>query len=218
MRDTLLIALACLLLPAAASAQDAPRFGIVMGFPAQVGALWNVSGRLALRPQIDWTRGATESTTTTTGIVSFPVTGPIVTATTTTTTSSSNWNIGTGVSALIYLTPHDALRTYVAPGFTYSRSTSTTQSTTTRTDVDILPLPPTTAVSPTTTHGSNYTTTALFGAQYTLGTRFGVFGELGLAYVHSGDVPTFSVGSIIQRDASNWSVGVRSGVGVILFF
>src|SRR5262252_8279767 len=177
MRHTLLIALAaCLLLPAGASAQDTPRFGIVMGFPAAVGILWNVSDRVALRPMIDWSRSSSESTTTISGLPPG-----IPTITTTTTTNISGWNLGAGVSALFYLTKADALRTYVSPGFSYARGSSTIDTTVTGSRGLPTPLP----TGPVTTRSSNYTTFGAFGAQYTLGQRFGIFGELGLSYVHS---------------------------------
>jgi hypothetical protein len=215
MRRTVLFALALSVVTCrAAAAQDTPRLGIVMGYPAQLGVLWTVSDRVALRPQIDASRGASESTTTTNTIVGI---AGLPTISTTTVSSSSNWSVGTGVAALIYLSRRDALRTYVAPGFTYSRSSSTVQSTVTISS-SVIPVPPISSGGPTTTHASNYTTTGAFGAQYTLATHFGLFGELGLAYVHSGELPTFAVGTIAQRDASNWSLAMRSGVGVMLFF
>ena len=214
MRRILLLGAAVLaLVPRAAAAQDTPALGLVMGYPAQVGILWKVSDRVALRPAIDWSRSESDSTTTTTTILGVP---SIPSITTTTTSASSNWSVGAGVSALIYLSTREALRTYVAPGFAYSRTSTTIQSTGTI-NSGTIPIPPT-IIGPTAQHASTYTTTGVFGAQYTLAARFGLFGELGLGYVHSGEVPVFSVGSIVQRDASNWSLAVRSGVGVILFF
>jgi len=74
-----------LLLPAVAAAQDTPRIGLVMGYPAQVGVLWTVAARLAIRPEVNWTRTTTETVSTATV---FNGTG--VTTTSVTTTSHSN--------------------------------------------------------------------------------------------------------------------------------
>ena len=45
-----------------------------------------------------------------------------------------------------------------------------------------------------------------------------LFGELGLNYSHSGNRSPSSISSISQSDQKSWSLGVRSGVGVILYF
>jgi hypothetical protein len=215
-RVAVLLIAAVFAVPSFSSAQDTPRFGVVMGYPAAVGVLWNVADRLAVRPQLTISKGSGESTTTTTLPTGLP---SIPSFTTTTTSSSSSWSAGVGVSALVYLTKGEALRTYVCPGFTYSRSSTTIESTVISQLPPRLPTPqPTTTPSRTVVRSSNYTTTGSFGAQYALGTRFGLFGELGLDYVHSGEVPNVVPSSTTLPDASNWSLGVRSGVGVILFF
>jgi hypothetical protein len=49
-----------------------------------------------------------------------------------------------------------------------------------------------------------------FGAQYGLGKRFALFGELGFSYDHQDtDTPT------TKGHSSNW--GLRSGVGVVFY-
>jgi len=187
-----------------------------MGYPAQIGMLWNMSDRVGIRPQIDWTRSSSESSTTIVTVVPIPGAPAI---TNTTTTSTQGWNLGIGAAALIYLVRDGALSTYLAPGFTYSRSTTTISGTS---SIAGDRLPPSSTIAPTTTHSSNYTTSGVFGAQYTLATRFGLFGEVGVGYIHSGALPNLSAlgssNSTVQHDGSNWSVGIRSGVGVILFF
>src|SRR3954453_14114212 len=114
MRCAVLIVTTLLLLPRAAAAQDTPRFGIVMGYPAQAGVLWRVVDRVAIRPEGNWTRSTVESTAT-----SAIFHGTRGTQRGVTTTSDSN-AIGTGVTSLIYVSKRDALRTYVAPRVTYS--------------------------------------------------------------------------------------------------
>jgi len=212
-RIVLLAVFALLVRPDASAAQDTPRFGVVMGYPAQVALLWKVSDRLAVRPEINWSRSSLESTTTTT---LPPLLGAIPIPPTTTTTTSGGWQVGIGLSGLLYLSKGDALRTYVSPRFGYSRTSSTT-------DLGIYypiaysPVPPI-AGGPTTTTTSSYAAAGSIGAQYELGKRFGVFGELGLSYSHSGDRSPSSISPFFQSDQTSWSLGVRSGVGVILFF
>src|SRR5436190_13037188 len=91
---------AMIALPRFASAQDTPRFGIVMGYPAQAGVLWNVSSRFAVRPEINWTRSASETTTTTYPIVFTDPT--IVPIGFTSTSKVDGWQVGVGISGLLY--------------------------------------------------------------------------------------------------------------------
>jgi len=108
------------------------------------------------------------------------------------------WSLGTGVSALFYSAAHDNLRTYVSPRFSYTR---------THGDSNI-----------TTTTATSYSVAGMFGAQYSLGRRFGVFGEIGVGYARqTGSTATELVG--LTRVASHSdSIGTRSGVGVVLYF
>ena len=209
MQRIVLFAVATLfVMPGFSSAQDAPRFGVVMGYPAAVGLLWNVSSRVAVRPEINWSRSASETTTTTDPIV---FTGTIVVPTTfTSTTKADGWQVGVGISGLLYLSKGDALRTYVSPRFTYTRSSTTIDSGVRST---LLPVPS----GPVTTVITNYGAAGSLGAQYALAKRFGVFGELGLGYTHTGD-QTPSPVSFLNSSTSGWTLALRSGVGVILFF
>src|SRR3954463_410790 len=106
MRQTLFSALitALTLTPRAAAAQDTPRVGIVMGYPAQVGVLWTVAEKLAIRPELSWTTSSSETPST------FTSFGPGGTTTTVSTSTSDSTTIGIGVSALLYLSTRDALR------------------------------------------------------------------------------------------------------------
>jgi hypothetical protein len=201
---------AFLLLPRTVTAQDTPRFGLVMGYPANVGVLIKVSDAVSVRPEVNWSRSVFESTTTLTPFPFLPDVYPVpVSAATTSTTDG--WQVGVGVSGLLYLSKGDALRTYVSPRVNYSRSSTTT-------DVGIpATLSPINARL-TTTVTSNYAAAGSFGAQYVLGKRFGLFGELGLNYSHSGDRTPSSISSFFQSDQKSWSLALRSGVGVILYF
>ena len=112
---------------------------------------------------------------------------------------ADGWAVGTGVSALFYLRKYDNLRTYFTPRFTYSRTTSTvTSSSFTNTE----------STSTSTSTGL----AGSFGAQYSLGDKFAVFGEVGLGFNHST-----GKSSTTTSKASGNSWGSRTGVGVIFF-
>src|SRR5262249_60699080 len=116
MRRTLFFfVLGVLLVPCVSAAQDTPRFGIVMGYPAQVGVLWTIGDRFALRPELNWTHSTTETTTVQT---IFNTTG-VVTTNTLTITSEMN-AIAPGTSALIYLSPRQGLAIHRVPRFAYA--------------------------------------------------------------------------------------------------
>lgn len=120
----------------------------------------------------------------------------------TTSFSSSAWNVGVGVSALFYLRKYDHLRTYFSPRYTYSRTSSTST-----------PANPTQGTLPDTTQTSTANGFAgSFGAQYGLSDRFSLFGELGFGFAHS----TAKSDTGTQGSGNAW--GLRSGVGVVLYF
>src|SRR3954466_7973008 len=104
MRYAVLVVTTALLLPRAAAAQDTPRFGVVMGYPAQLGVVWTIADRVAIRPELNWTQSSLESISKATG---FNGTG--VTTTTITTTTDTN-QIGYGLSGLLFLSSGEALR------------------------------------------------------------------------------------------------------------
>src|SRR5262249_4321639 len=185
-------------LPGIAAAQDAPRFALVMGYPAELGVLVRVTDRLAIRPELTWTHGTTETVTTSTIFV-----GTTVTSTSVTTTSTSN-TIGSGVSGLIYVMKRDSLRTYLVPRFGYSRTSNST-------DLPISPI----AVAPSSTTTSSYGVSGALGAEYALAKHFGVFGEIGVGYQHS---TLDFAGTAIPRSPTNRTTGIRSGDGLSLLF
>jgi len=201
MRLALCIMTVSVLAPSAAAAQDSPRFGIVMAYPAEAGVLWRMADRVAVRPEFNWTHSTSEST----GTISV-FTGTGVTTTTVITTTSTN-GAGYGVSGLWYLSRRDALGLYVSPRFAYARASSTT-------DRPAIGLPNLPAASPITTTTSTYTTSGSFGAQYDLAKRFGVFAELGVSYARSS---LTSTSTTVAPDVHGWGTAIRSGVGAILF-
>jgi hypothetical protein len=188
-------------------AQDEPRVGITMGYPAAVGLIWHVADRVALRPEISVSRGSGESSiTTTVPVISVGGVPSVSTATTITTNTSDQWQVAVGVSGLFYLTRHEALRTYLSPRYAYSRGSSTSQSS---------------GASPSSVSGgetSSHFVAGSFGAQYALGRRFSVFGEVGLGYSRTETEPTSTTQIISVGPSISRTLSTRSGAGVILYF
>jgi hypothetical protein len=104
---------------------------------------------------------------------------------------SSSWSVDFGASALFYLS--DADRLYAGPQFTYSRDSS---------DNNLSNL-----------DSDTFEFAGLFGAQYSLNDRFGVFGELGLGYSHSSSSSESTGLSNTQN-----RFATRTAAGVILYF
>ena len=108
-------------------------------------------------------------------------------------------SLGTGVSVLFYLRTYEHLKTYFSPRFTYSRTRTTSTS------------------SGFTTASSTATSTSTggagsFGAQYALGDKFSVFGEVGFGVSHQKGTTSTS-----SNKATGNSWGTRTGVGVIFY-
>lgn len=205
------IAAAWMLTPLSAHAQDAPRVGVTMGYPSAVGVLWHVWDRVALRPEATAAKGSSESSSSD-SIVGTPGNS----------TPADNWQVGVGISALFYLTRADSFRTYVTPRFAYSTTSSST-------NVGGSPVA-------STSDGWTYTTSGSFGAQYSVGRHFGIFGEIGGSYGSStvrtstvetittgigvgvGGIVTRTTGITLRSDTHSHSLSTRSGVGVIVYF
>jgi hypothetical protein len=171
-------------------AQERPRTGIVMGYPASFGLLWHANDRVAIRPEVAFTR------TSTGGENSQAILG----SSTLMETSTSFWSTSAGVSGLFYMTPADALQTYVSPRFLYGRTNSHSSTAGTAGDVTVT--------------GSTYFASGSFGAEYLLGRRFAVFGEIGVGLTRTN--LTSDVGSI-HEDSHSTSIATRSGVGVVFY-
>jgi len=114
-------------------------------------------------------------------------------------TDSDSWTVATGVSALFYLHTYDHLRTYFSPRFTYSHISATTNASGFTN-------------SSTTTKGNGTSVAGSFGAQYALGDKFSVFGEVGFGFGHST-----TKSGITSAKASGNSWATRTGVGVIFY-
>lgn len=192
---------------ASARAQEQHSLGLTMGYPASIGVLWHVTDKLAIRPELTVSRNTSETVSTFT-FTTFNSSSLTPTTTTGTTTSTiDGWQVGVGVSGLFYLWRWDDLRAYLSPRFAYTRSTS--HSTSTRTP----------SVGGLTVPDSDFRTSSYFyggsfGAQYGLGKRFGVYGELGLGLTHN----TTSSATAAQSRLKSTIVATRSGAGVLFYF
>ena len=97
-----------LVLPSAASAQDAPKAGLVITSSSSVGILWHASERVAFRPGIGYTQAR--------------VTNSVLDA------ENNQRNLSAGFSLLIYTGPRDDLRFYWSPRYVYGRSSTDSSS------------------------------------------------------------------------------------------
>src|SRR5215510_1432448 len=177
---------------AGADAQDHGPIGVVVAYPGSIGAHWDLSEGVAIRPDFSFAFGSSDSSS------NSQFGGALA-------SSNDRRSFEVGVSALFYLKRWDALRTYVSPRFAYGRETTSSDS----------------AASPggvgeIRNHVSDYITSGSIGAQYTLGQRFAVFGEAGVAYTHSQG--SLSGSAPVVFDTSGWTVASRAGVGAVVYF
>lgn len=177
----LMILLVCGLVGVAANveAQEKGRVGVTTGYPGAIGVQWHVADRIAVRPEISFSKADTSS-------------DGLVDATT------DFWSVGTGVSVLFFSNVTDNLRTYVAPRFSFARTHGHGDVTSSTTD--------------------SYTAAGMFGAQYMLGQRFAVFGELGFGYTRQRGSATATVLTEVRTTNHGNTVATRTGIGVILYF
>ena len=182
-----------------------------MGYPSAIGVLWQLTDRVAIRPEVTATRGSSEGLST-----------DLILGTAGTSTPSDNWQVGVGLSGLFYLTRDGGLRTYLTPRFAYSKtnvSNSVAGS-----------------VVSSSSDGWSYTTSGSFGAQYSFARHFGVFGEVGVTYTSAttrvstvqsitsvigiglGGVVTSVSSMTFRSEVHSHSIGTRSGAGVVFYF
>jgi opacity protein-like surface antigen len=189
-----------------ALAQDAGQIGITMAFPSAVGVIYQVTDNVAVRPEISFSTGSTESPAIR-STFSFPDVSVDLGETSSTTVTA-------GVSGLFYFGEWDKLRAYVSPRYAYGRLTSNTGST-----------------FAADNRNSTYAVTGSFGAHYQLHHRFAVFGETGFGYNHSRTtftsiigIPLIPVGPNVpapvsrSEEINSHSWATRSGAGVIFYF
>jgi hypothetical protein len=166
-----------------AHAQDDRRFGLAMGYPTAVGVLWHATGRIAIRPELDASRAAVK-TESTSSLLPIPEEEEATTS-----------SVRPGISVLFYLARRDELRLYVSPRYSYIFTGNSQSGLSER---------------------STWLVSGSIGAQHDLGSRFAVFGELGSEYSRS--TSRLSSPSIFSVTTRTSAIGLRAGVGVVLYF
>jgi hypothetical protein len=145
-------------LVSSAAAQEPGQLGFVIQTPAAAGVMLNLSRGIALRPDVNFTRS-----------------------------SSSAGGDGTtwiaGISAPLYMSDADNLRTYVSPRFSYTRSTFD-------------------ALGTTNTQTST-SFSASYGVQWAALKRLHFFGEVG---------PQYSKTSTATNDSDVWGLRSSLGL------
>jgi hypothetical protein len=176
-----------------ASAQDSGRLGVSIGYPANIALLWQLSTRVALRPELTVDLASSETTATSPfGVDTF---------------SSESWNVGLGLSALLFVHRSDNLGVYVSPRYMHNLGKNTTTVTS---------APNVVVGGPGDRDTTGHAVSGAVGAHYTLGPRFGVFGEVGVS--HARDRMSRESGPTPETEFRFRSTGVRSGVGIVFFF
>jgi hypothetical protein len=96
-----------MLTPVSAFAQEAGKMGIMLSTPATVGLFFQVTERVAVRPEFGFSTTSSDNNV---------VTGS---------TTLSNYTITPGVSVNYYIGKFEALRTYVSGRYAFQRNKST---------------------------------------------------------------------------------------------
>jgi hypothetical protein len=94
------------LIPAFASAQEAGKVGVTMGFPASVGIIWHVSEKVAVRPDFAFVHSTYDSDLG----------------------DASSDSVGLGASVLVYLKKWENSAAYFAPRFAWSHASSESEA------------------------------------------------------------------------------------------
>jgi hypothetical protein len=200
-----------------ANAQEQGQVGVNMSTGSSVGVVWQMSDRIAIRPELAWNRSNTDSTSS----ISFGISPGGPTLVSTTTTSSKSTGVAPELNVLFSLGTSDNVRTYLGAGYLYNRQTQTATSVTTAPlntgFVQVPPRNPETRTIETTSAG--HSGIAFFGAQYTPHRRIGVFGEVGVRYTRTRPLTREPAAADLGVTSSvrNSTVGTAAGVGVVLY-
>ena len=189
-----------------ALAQDERRVGLVMAFPSEVGVLWQVSDRIAVRPDGSFTWAKHNSSYS----LSFDDVdyGRYE-------SESSSHSIGGGFSVLVTVARWERLRAYAVPRVSYTRIAGDVRSTAVASSAVFITggIVVADEQEDDQATGRAVEASGAFGVEYSLGERFGVYGEAGLSYA-SIKHPPFSS----SDESSTRAVGSRSSIGIIFRF
>lgn len=202
-----LVLVAGVLVAAPASAQTDRKVGVTLGYPAQVGVVWHISGRVALRPEFSVSRTSSESSNESEGLFGSP---PI-----TIQTKGSSYGATGRITLLITVKDWNELRVYAAPAYAYSHGSSTSTTTILGFTPPPTPpgFPPTTIIGPSgtsTTSSHGHIASGSLGIAFTPHERFAVFAETGLRY--SSSTAPFGGNSKLR------TVGTAGTIGAVLYF
>jgi hypothetical protein len=189
-----------------AAAQDTARVGVAMGYPSSLGVIWQISNRIAVRPQVSFSHNTSETEQILGGIL-----GTVISGNSRTEIHAST--IGVDLSALFYVGTWDNVRAYVSPAYTYSHTSSEFESAAGPLLGSSLPVA-TSIKESLDGHGFRGTV----GVQFTPHRRFAVYGETGFEYRRSESNEDGGLSSLLGTVTKNHTIGSRSGVGVILYF
>ena len=189
------------LFAAPASAQDQPRFGVVVAYPSSVGFEWQAARKVAIRFDADYNQISNEGTS------QFDLSRFLPPISLTTTTESRT--VEFGVSLLFDLHQSDALRVYLAPrvAVTFDHSSFETEFNGDPALLAAITVPANRDTSSTAPGGG-----VALGASHDLGERFRVFGEAGFNYSRG------TREALIGDDITSTALGLRGGVGVLIRF
>lgn len=112
----------------------------------------------------------------------------------------SSDSFGLGVSVLFYTAKWDNVAAYIAPRFAWTHSTAENES-------DLV------GDFESESSADSYNYSGSFGAQAWIGSRFSVYGEVGLAYSHGTADSSLSTG-----ESKGKGFNIRSGVGAVFYF
>jgi hypothetical protein len=112
---------------------------------------------------------------------------------------TSGTTFGLGVSLLYYTRTWENAAAYFSPRFAWSHGSGESRSSS--------------GVQGSESSANSYTWAGSVGAQGWIGSRFSVFGEVGLAYTHGSSDSTSPA-----PEQKTKSFALRSGVGAVLYF
>jgi opacity protein-like surface antigen len=184
-----LFAVAVLLFPIPAAAQESGQAGLAIGFPGSIGIIWHASGAVAVRPDFSFSRTESES-----GLPSG--------------LETSSWALGVAASALFYTGKvRDDVRTYFSPRFGYTRTTvdsnPTVASLTSGSHAN--------SYQYSGSFGVQYSPTRRFSVYGEAGLAYA---RSESTFTSTSTVPGFSASG---RTTSS-SFGTRAGIGAVLYF
>jgi hypothetical protein len=168
------------------AAAQSDTLAVSIGVPASLALLWQPSPAIGIRPEFTFDLfDAVSTSSSRLGTSQF---------------SSDTRQVGVGISALFQVYREENLTLYVSPRYVHRRG---------HTDV-AQDVPIDVFVSGGDREIRGHTLAGSLGARYALGTRFGLFGELGIDYSREDTTETMFESKISRS-------GVRTGIGVLVF-